>query len=160
MMNLGVISARTGGRCVRCSSVLNSPLLRSGSVRSGGYSFLASGAGGGEADFLGEDDSDTAGNLRSTRSPVRGGGGLVGAREEEVPGVEAREGARVRGRARGEEDVRGRGEVERRGVVRGRRARGLCRRGVQHVRQHRRAAVERGDGDKKSTRDGVCARER
>ena len=27
-----------------------------GSVRSGGYSFLASGAGGGEADFLGEDD--------------------------------------------------------------------------------------------------------
>nr|pir hypothetical protein 1 - maize transposon Mu1 [Zea mays] len=68
MMNLGVISARTGGRCVRCSSVLNSPLLRSGSVRSGGYSFLASGAGGGEADFLGEDDSDTAGNLRSTRS--------------------------------------------------------------------------------------------
>ena len=58
-------------------------------------------------------------------------GGGVGAREE-VVGAESQEGERVRGRARGEEEVRGRdgargaagrGEVERRGAVRGRGAR-------------------------------------
>jgi hypothetical protein len=159
MMNLGVISARTGGRCVRCSSVLNSPLLRSGSVRSGGYSFLASGAGGSEADFLGEDDSDAAGNLRSTRS----------ARSAAAAASLAR--GRRRSPARRPEKARASADAPaaRRmcvaaarwsGAVRGRRARGLCRCRGQHVRQHRRAAVERGDRDKKSTRDGVCARER
>ena len=63
---------------MRNSSVLKSPLLRSGGVRSGGYSFLgstgsaaaaaAAKGGGGEADFLGEDDGDAAGDLSSTRS--------------------------------------------------------------------------------------------
>uniref|UniRef100_A0A0A9EV44 Uncharacterized protein n=1 Tax=Arundo donax TaxID=35708 RepID=A0A0A9EV44_ARUDO len=52
---------------MRNSSVLKRPLLRSGSVRSGGYSFLGSGAGGGEVDFLGEDDGETTGDLRRTR---------------------------------------------------------------------------------------------
>ena len=37
-----------------------SSVLRFGSVRLGGYYFLGSGAGSGEADFLGEDDGNTA----------------------------------------------------------------------------------------------------
>jgi hypothetical protein len=55
---------------MRNSSVLKRPLLRSGRVRSGGYSFLCSGAGGGDGGrgFFGEDEGDTTGDLRR-RSP-------------------------------------------------------------------------------------------
>ena len=69
---------------MRNSSVLKRPLLRSGSVRSGGYSFLGSGAGGGEADFMGEDDGDTAGDLSSTRSALS----LSARGEEKVCGCD------------------------------------------------------------------------
>jgi hypothetical protein len=49
--------------------VLKRPLLRSGSIRSGGYSFLGTCASAaGEADFLGEDDDDTAGDLSRNQS--------------------------------------------------------------------------------------------